>query len=54
MKEISAQLKSAFKGAYKPDEGTLVKIGQFLSRSEYKFESERRTHGWYYWVKLRG
>ena len=53
VKEISARLKDAFKGAYKPDDGTLVKIGQFLSRPEYKFESDRKSHGWCYWVKDR-
>ena len=53
VKDISVRLKQAFKGSYQPDEGTLVKIGQFLSRPDYKFESERRTRGWYYWVKNR-
>ena len=53
VKDISARLKESFKGAYKPDDGTLVKIGQFLSRPEYKFESERKSHGWCYWVKDR-
>ena len=53
VKEISARLKDTFKGAYQPDEGSLVKIGQFLSRPEYKFESERRNTGWVYWVKER-
>jgi hypothetical protein len=51
VKDISARLKDVFKGAYKPDEGTLVKIGQFLSRPEYKFESERKAYGWCYWVR---
>ena len=53
VKDISTRLKEAFKGIYQPDEGTLVKIGQFLSRPEYKFESERKTAGWGYWVKER-
>jgi predicted P-loop ATPase len=53
VKEISARLKDTFKGAYQPDEGSLVKIGQFLSRPEYKFESDRRNTGWVYWVKER-
>ena len=53
VKDISSRLKDAFKGAYKPDEGTLVKIGQFLSRPEYKFESDRKSRGWSYWVKDR-
>ena len=53
VKEISARLKETFKGAYKPDDGTLVKIGQFLNRPEYKFENDRKSHGWCYWVKDR-
>ena len=53
VKDISARLKKAFRGAYQPDGGTLVKIGQFLSRPEYKFESARKTSGWFYWVKER-
>ena len=53
VKEISDRLKQSFKGAYQPDEGTLVKIGQFLSRPEYRFESERKTRGGVYWVKER-
>ena len=53
VKDISARLKDAFKGAYKPDDGTLVRIGHFLSRPEYKFESDRKTRGWCYWVKDR-
>ena len=53
VKDLSARLKDAFKGAYKPDDGTLVRIGHFLSRPEYKFESDRKTRGWCYWVKDR-
>ena len=53
VKEISDLLKESFKGAYQADEGALVKIGQFLSRPEYRFESERKTRGWVYWVKKR-
>ena len=53
VKEIASRLKETFKGAYKQDEGSLVKIGQFLSRPEYKFESDRKAHGWCYWVKDR-
>lgn len=39
LKVISARLKQVFKGAYKEDEGTFVKIGQFLRRPDYPFES---------------
>ena len=51
--EISARLKSTFRGAYQEDEGTFEKIGRFLSRPEYKFESERKTKGVVYLVKER-
>ena len=51
LKEISARLKKAFKGGYQEDEGSFIKIGQALSRPEYRFESERKTSGWVYWVK---
>ena len=53
IKDISARMKQAFKGAYHEDEGTLIKIGQYLSRPEYKFESARRNFGSVYWVKDR-
>jgi predicted P-loop ATPase len=53
VKEISARMKRAFRGAYQPDEGSLVKIGQYLSRPEYKFESVRRNNGWCYWVRVK-
>lgn len=53
LKEISARLKQAFKGGYQEDEGSFIKIGQFLNRPEYKFESTRRKTGWVYWVKER-
>ena len=53
LKEISAHLKKVFRGAYSEDEGSYVRIGNFLSRPEYKFESYRKTSGMVYWVKLR-
>ena len=42
-----------FKGAYAEDEGSYIKIGNFLSRPEYKFESDRKSFGMVYWVKER-
>ncbi len=51
--EISARLKQAFRGAYQEDEGTFEKIGRFLSRPEYKFESNRTKTGMAYLVKER-
>ena len=53
LKEISARLKQVFKGAYAEDEGCYIKIGNFLSRPEYRFENDRRTAGMVYWVKKR-
>ena len=53
LKEISAHLKKVFKGAYAEDEGSYIKIGNFLSRPEYKFESDRKSFGMVYWVKER-
>ena len=53
VKDISARLKQQFGGAYQEDRSALIKIGQFLSRPDYPFASDRRTSGWHYWVKER-
>ena len=53
LKDISARLKQVFRGAYVEDEGCYIKIGNFLSRPEYKFESDRKSSGMVYWVKER-
>lgn len=53
LKEISARLKQVFRSAYTEDEGCYIRIGNFLSRPEYKFESERKASGMVYWVKER-
>ena len=53
LKEISARLKKAFKSAYQEDEGCYIKIGNFLSRPEYKFENDRKKYGKVYWMKER-
>ena len=53
LKDISARLKKVFKGAYSEDEGVYVRIGNFLSRPECKFENARRSSGRVYWVKER-
>ena len=53
LKDISARLKKVFKGAYAEDEGSYIKIGNFLSRPECKFESDRKAFGMVYWVKER-
>ena len=50
--EISALMKSHFKG-YKEDPGAYRKIGHFLSRPQYKFQSKHGAQGVKYWVKVR-
>ena len=53
IRDISARIKEIFKSGYKEDQSTFIKIGQILSRPEYKFESERKHFGWVYWIKER-
>jgi predicted P-loop ATPase len=50
LKDLSALLKQHFKG-YKEDAGSFHKIGNYLNRPEYKFQSKRVTSGTIYWVK---
>ena len=52
LKELSALLGSHFRG-YKEDTNAFQKIGSYLNRPEYKFQSKRVTTGTLYWVKLR-
>ena len=52
LKEISALLKSHFKN-YQEDASAFQKIGNFLKRPEYRFESRRTSSGMTYWVKLK-
>ena len=52
LKDLSALLKSKFKG-YKEEENSFQKIGNYLNRPEYKFQSKHSTSGNYYWVKVR-
>ena len=51
LKDISTRLKKVFKGAYTEDEGSYIKIGNFLNRPEYKFPSRRKNSGMEYFVK---
>ncbi len=53
LKEISARLKDTFRSAYVEDSGCYIRIGNFLSRPEERFESERRASGMVYWVRER-
>ena len=52
LKDLSALLKSKFKG-YKEDTSSFQKIGNYLNRPEYKFQSKHTTGGNFYWVKVR-
>ena len=52
LKEISVLLKQSFKG-YKEESNTFRKIGAFLNRPEYRFKSQHKMTGTFYWVKLR-
>ena len=52
LKDISALLKKHFKG-YKEDAGSFQKIGNYLNRPEYKFQSRHAMDGNYYRVKLK-
>ena len=52
LKDLSALLKNKFKG-YKEDTGSFQKIGNYLNRPEYKFQSKHTTAGNFYWVKVR-
>ena len=47
--DLSSILKNHFKG-YKEDEGTFRKIGNYLNRPEYKFQSKHTNAGALYWV----
>ena len=52
LKELSVLLKAHFKG-YKEDTANFRKIGNYLSRPEYKFQSKHTMNGTLYWVKMR-
>ncbi len=52
LKELSGMLKQHFKG-YKEEPSSLKKIGNYLNRPEYKFQSKRLSTGFQYWVILR-
>ena len=51
LKAISARLTQAYRSAYKEEPGTFEKIGNFLNRPEYKFDSRRRKTGVEYCVR---
>ena len=52
LKDLSTLLKAHFKG-YKEDATSFQKIGNYLSRPEYKFQSKHSNSGTLYWVKRK-
>ncbi len=52
LKELSALLKENFKG-YQEEASSLVKLGNYLNRPEYKFKSKRTNSYTMYWIKRR-
>jgi hypothetical protein len=50
--ELSELLKKHFSG-YKEEPSTFQKIGNYLNRPEYKFQSKHTTAGVKYFVKKR-
>ena len=51
LRDISARLKAAFGSSYTGDPSAIRKLGNFMNRPEYKFESRRRSGGMEYWVE---
>ncbi len=54
LKAISARMKEAFRSGYTDDASTLRKLGNFMNRPEYKFNSRRKTSGMEYLVVEAG
>jgi hypothetical protein len=52
LKDLSALLKTHFKG-YKEDTTSFQKIGNYLRRPEYKFQSRHTNNGTLYLIKRR-
>lgn len=52
LKDLSALLKKHFRG-YKEEPNSFQKIGNYLSRPEYKFQSKHTNAGALYWVKRK-
>ena len=50
LKDIAARLKQSFGNGFKEEPGTLEKIGNFMNRPDYKFESRRKSSGMEYRV----
>ena len=52
LKDLSMLLKKHFKG-YKEEPNSFQKIGNYLNRPEYKFQSKHTMNGTLYWIKKR-
>ena len=52
LKDLSTLLKKHFKG-YKEEPNIFQKIGNYLNRPEYKFQSKHTMNGTLYWIKKR-
>ena len=50
LKAISARMKQAFRSGYTDDASTIRKLGNFMNRPEYKFDSRRKAGGMEYLV----
>ena len=53
LKCIAARMKQAFGSGFKEEPGTLEKLGAFMNRTEYKFDSRRKSSGMEYYVAER-
>jgi hypothetical protein len=53
LKRIAARMKQAFGSGFKEEPGTLEKLGAFMNRTEYKFDSRRKSSGMEYYVAER-
>ena len=51
LRDISAHMKQVFGSGYTEDPGTIRKLGSFMNRPEYQFESRRRKNGMEYLVE---
>ena len=50
LKDISARLKQVYRSGYTESPGTLRRLGAFMNRAEYRFDSRRRNTGMEYYV----
>ena len=51
LRDIAARMKDTFRSGYSEDPATLRKLGAFMNRPEYKFDSRRLSSGMAYFVE---